>query len=122
MRISDWSSYVCSSDLPIPNGIQNYFRATPYELNLTATDGLKLLQDVDFNHVEGVYTNNDIIVSIFSNLNLGLPLPISWNIDMDSTIETGSVMFPNRQLNKVFYSGSSKERRVGKECVRKCRS
>src|SRR3546814_6112667 len=57
-----WTGYL------IPDGIQNYFRATPYELNLTATDGLKLLQDVDFNHVEGVYTNNDIIVSIFSNL------------------------------------------------------
>lgn len=63
----------------IPDGIQQYFKAAPFELNFTATDGLKLLSDIPYSHTE--LTGGRSIINYFRQIlfaNLGLPLPIRW--------------------------------------------
>lgn len=65
----------------VPDGVQQMFEATPYELNLTATDGLRMLDTIDYNHEDlagGKCLLNYFRQILFANENLGLPLPIRW--------------------------------------------
>lgn len=70
----------------IPDGIERRFAAYPYTIELNATDGLKLLETLPYTHNNlPAPTGGAIRIPLnyfrqilFSNLNLGLPLPIRW--------------------------------------------
>lgn len=75
-----WTGYLT------PDGIQEYYQSLPYDVELTATDGLKLLQGTTYvtNNwplPTGV-TNRSFISHIrdilFNSNQLGKPLPIHW--------------------------------------------
>src|SRR3546814_12617556 len=96
MRISDWSSDVCSSDLPVPP-------QTPEE------EGR--LQDLEIE-------NDDLVAALETELADGTPEAEAAN-DRLEAIE--------REVDEIEAGCSaidprSEERRVGKECVRTCRS
>src|SRR3546814_11570048 len=92
MRISDWSSDVCSSDLPSfnPNAVESGQRAS--HRNRAVTD-----------LIEPGSTLKPL--TVVAALEAGVVTP-------DTLIDTNPGWMPNR----------SEERRVGKECVSKCRS
>src|SRR3546814_4241173 len=94
MRISDWSSDVCSSDLP-----------------LFAEKARQLLTQDKVAAVFGCWTSvsRKSVLPVFKELNGLLFYP---------------VQYEGEELEKnVFYTGArSEERRVGKECVSTCRS
>src|SRR3546814_15656421 len=99
MRISDWSSDVCSSDLPglLPTPIPNSVRAALRDVTIDAGPGSPEI-DPDWGEpgltpVERVYAWNTFEVLAFSTGNPGQPV-----------------------------NARSEERRVGKECVSKCRA
>src|SRR3546814_11848171 len=113
MRISDWSSDVCSSDLPVgdddrPSGLN----APPRKMHETPR-----LRGVSFQESEiwgatqcGLYTNPDMLTMGGSRSFLGA----KWKI---SSTPTG-IASRRWGMSRV----RSEERRVGKECVRTCRS
>src|SRR3546814_20781602 len=93
MRISDWSSDVCSSDL-------NGFVCTA---NIDAVDG----------GVEIVAGNRKVLAARLSDARF------FWEQDQKKTLAQHA-----EKLAKITFHeklGRSDERRVGKECVRKCR-
>ena len=92
-----WTGYM------IPDGIKNPFRSAPYQLDLTATDGLRLLSDLDFNIIEGSYTVQQLIDTVFSEVNLNIPLPVIWNNSMKGYYD--SIEIKDRGINKKFYTG-----------------
>src|SRR3546814_16727525 len=101
MRISDWSSDVCSSDLI---GSKNVFANGALQLNATAFyykySGLQLSRIVARTSV------ND---TVDANI---------WGVELESVIRPD----PNWLINLSFsYLNRSEERRVGKECVSTCR-
>lgn len=75
-----WTGYL------VPDGIQEYYQALPYDIELTATDGLKLLQGTRYltnNWELPVGVSNRSFIShirdiLFMNSQLGKPLPIRW--------------------------------------------
>src|SRR3546814_14852827 len=96
MRISDWSSDVCSSDLGIGPGDEVV--VTPRSFIASASCAVSL----------GA-------VPVFADVD-----PVSQNITA-ATIER--VLTPRtRAIIAVHLAGRSEERRVGKECVSTCRS
>src|SRR3546814_13626548 len=100
MRISDWSSDVCSSDLESDGhwvaGAQ-YYRA----YGVVLEDGSLYRWGHDSGQVGG-----------------------SWGTGFTGDIWTGHALFPYKVLDGVTdaYAISSEERRVGKECVSTGRS
>lgn len=92
-----WTGYM------IPDGIKNPFKSAPYQLNLTATDGLMLLSDLDFNIVKGDYVVSEIIDTVFSELNLGIPLPTVWYNPMKGYYD--GIAIKDRPVNKKLYNG-----------------
>src|SRR3546814_18043350 len=95
MRISDWSSDVCSSDLLQAANVIKAIRASKYKV-----DGRIL-----------PVANADIPATIFCVADL-TPRLRQILIDFDANVTPD---------NQGFY-GRSEERRVGKECVSTCRS
>src|SRR3546814_13362329 len=93
MRISDWSSDVCSSDLYGPYGTEHMVAAA-----------------LDYFSVpERIYMEQ----AIFS-------VPASSSVQPHDITKGGLVYSDGRV--KVFAAERSEERRVGKECVSTCRS
>jgi len=65
----------------VPDGITQELRAFPYDVTITATDGLKLLDGLDYSHnnlTGGRCILNYYRQILFADSNLGLPLPIRW--------------------------------------------
>src|SRR3546814_19762819 len=100
MRISDWSSDVCSSDLGIANAASGGIRAQG-ELDITGGN-------TSFSDQSGVLRGDTLMLSLASLTNNGI-------IQSDGA---GSVTINGSLTN----NSRSEERRVGKECVRPCRS
>src|SRR3546814_6221573 len=95
MRISDWSSDVCSSDLKITTG-QIYWGAVPFVF-------IQILMVA--------------LVLIFPGM-------VTHFLDRGPKLDPAAVM-QQLELPTPDYGGDdsrSEERRVGKECVRTCRS
>src|SRR3546814_18344636 len=103
MRISDWSSDVCSSDLLAP------------DRHGSGTNAIALMAAAPF---EFAFGENSLALHRTTSgrraaivRRLGLSLDVDTPDDLDAAIAAGFSM-PNR----------SEERRGGKECVRTCRS
>src|SRR3546814_15672368 len=104
MRISDWSSDVCSSDLLIRKSWALNRQRRPEESVYLVTDGQV---------VEG----GDQLASDFLSLIIFRYIPnrtVPSEILRDESQAIAAVIF--KRLRR------SEERRVGKECVSKCRS
>src|SRR3546814_13806834 len=97
MRISDWSSDVCSSDLA-PDEAKVTLRLPLHE-NLKITAG----QFIDLTLANGVRRSYSI----------ANPPKLSNMVDVE---------FHIRQMPGGAFTDRSEERRVGKECVSTCRS
>src|SRR3546814_15691061 len=108
MRISDWSSDVCSSDLVPQNASYDL-----NDINRERINGQAVLQfrptDALTATVDYTYSRNTVETR---NSNVGV-----WfnHEDTSSAWTDGPIAGP------IFYS-RSEERRVGKECVSTCRS
>src|SRR3546814_20767078 len=99
MRISDWSSDVCSSDLcPDGKACERRIYCVKPLVRLLAQEG----RDIEMIHAGG-----------FQGAHLGRSLAARIT-DYSRNIRTAEIM--------AAHHGRSEERRVGKECVSKCRS
>src|SRR3546814_14411838 len=111
MRISDWSSDVCSSDLPVHRGgIYAALRVGVFQRIAEAAAGgddvgAELLADAGDEHLDRV----------------GIPVEI---LVVDVLDQLGSADHLALVVNEVGEQLvlRSEERRVGKECVSTCRS
>src|SRR3546814_17530894 len=104
MRISDWSSDVCSSDLDEPTGSAN--KQLPH--GTAAARNTRSSMNNAYKITEHKY---DMIVVGAGGAGLLAPFGLA-----QKGLRTACI-------NKVFPTRSrSHERRVGKECVRTCRS
>src|SRR3546814_14787602 len=102
MRISDWSSDVCSSDLAVGEG---HISSIAFrEAILTPRGGFDLAPEPPFatavNSIDDEATSTDGPVEVFRHVEANL---------------SGTVIFP-------LTPARSEERRVGEECVRTGRS
>lgn len=90
-----------------PDGIQNYYRPQPYDMNLSATDGLKIISDKDFIFIKNGSdpTVQDLIEAVVSDLNLGIDLPVVFDVDMESYSNGTIVNLPDKIINDKFYTG-----------------
>src|SRR3546814_17793175 len=95
MRISDWSSDVCSSDLSVP--------VMPFK-------------DIEVNFTERERAILAYLIRGDSNKEMARRLGIA-----DGTVKV-SVKRILRRINATNRTQRSEERRVGKECVSTCRS
>src|SRR3546814_18410575 len=103
MRISYWSSYVCSSDLN-PHA-KHWFSGAMLETTAFRNSSL-----------QGAYF---IVAARAIGLDVG-PMSGFDNARADATFFAGTSIQSN--FIATFGYGRSEERRVGKECVRTCRS
>src|SRR3546814_11694350 len=124
MRISDWSSDVCSSDLSQRVRITNYdtSKGAAAAARQALADGNKLI-------IGPLLSENVKIVSPIAR-NAGVPV-ITFSNDV-SVAGGGTYVLgysPAQSIDRVVYyahqravTPRSEERRVGKECVSTCRS
>lgn len=90
-----WAGYL------IPDGIQGALEASPTTLQLNATDGLSLLEEMTYSHnnLPGLTSTptrcpmNYLRQILFSTSNLGLPLPITWVNTLECTAFPGEDVF-----------------------------
>src|SRR3546814_13337491 len=118
MRISDWSSDVCSSDLILPIGglKEKLLAAVRGQLKsvLIPRDNVKDLAEIPENVKRGleivpVGTLDEVLENALTE-----PVsPIEWNPEAEGKAVVAS---PDKGDHR------SEERRVGKECVSPCRS
>src|SRR3546814_13538557 len=119
MRISDWSSDVCSSDL----AAQHADRPWPFFMNVP---GLKVVAPATATDAKGLLKSairDDDPVLMFEEINL-------WSkreevpVDEDFLIPIGKadIKRAGSDVTTVSIAGRSEARRVGKECVSTCRS
>jgi len=102
----------------IPDGIRRIFQAAPFELNMVATDGLMLLDNLRYTHnnlTGGRCILNYFRQILFSDNNLGLPLPIQWvnalknaNFPLEDDVFTGSLRWASRGEGFTDYNGNVK--------------
>lgn len=102
----------------IPDGIQRSFQSAPYEFNITATDGLMLLDGIDYSHDNlegGRCIINYFRRILFSPSNLGLSLPIYWvnelvndQFPLEEDVLSGSVRWSARGEGFTDYNGNYK--------------
>jgi hypothetical protein len=102
----------------IPDGIQRMFQSEPFDLVITATDGLMLLDTIPFannNLLGGRCIMNFFRLILFASENLGLALPIRWvntvkskfwNFEDD--VFTGSVQWSPFGEGFTDYNGNDK--------------
>src|SRR3546814_3323454 len=98
LRISDWSSDVCSSDL-----ISDDVNPDTITLNASTTTALASL---------------DLATNLSDSLSVAQKDPIGFSYGADGKGVTGGISFDD----SAGVDSRSEERRVGKECVRTCRS
>lgn len=111
-NIIKWSGFLDSA------GLQRPFQSAPYDLQLTATDGLMLLEGLDYTHAN--LTGGRVIINyfrqiLFATANLGLPLPIRWvntltnpEFPLQTDIFSGSVEWSPRGEGFTDYNGNYK--------------
>src|SRR3546814_18867615 len=97
MRISDWSSDVCSSDLLL----EKYREPCPEAMVESALDHARILQDHDFHEFKISVKASDPFLTVAAYQQLA-----------------GAIDCPLH----IGVTERSEERRVGKECVSTCRS
>src|SRR3546814_13063361 len=117
MRISDWSSDVCSSDLIKPS---DFYVEIPkqrvQQARLVAeTLGHDLYEKFPF--VEGMTPVTDDLTELVLNRTWRPQLAITGADGLPPLASAGNVLRPFTAVQL-----RSEERRVGKECVRKCRT
>src|SRR3546814_11379260 len=95
MRISDWSSDVCSSDLRL-------------RIKMTDVEAFELGENIALTPGKVVYQND-------------LMQLIQYAPATEEVHKRPLLTIPP-WINKYYILDSSEERRVGKECVRTCRS
>src|SRR3546814_20420414 len=100
MRISDWSSDVCSSDLVTPVDYRQGGPRSPFRVHATDRAG---------NYLSLVYFNSPGWAK--KQLKIGEPRVVS-----------GRMELYGQELQIVHPDYRSEERRVGKGCVSPCRS
>src|SRR3546814_11513413 len=109
MRISDWSSDVCSSDLNLAAFLSKYKDALQF-FNIVGTGIYQSAPDAPTNTAIGINAADETIKGI----------------ELDATVLVNSNLnfsFTGAYTNsKVDSLSRSEERRVGKECVSTCRS
>jgi len=111
----------------ISDGIQQTFQAAPFEINLTATDGLMLLDTIPYIHDNlsgGRSIINYLRMVLFSQNNLGLPLPIRWvntltndAFPLESDIFSGSVRWSPRGEGFTDYNPDKDQTPNRKSCL-----
>jgi len=102
----------------VADGIQQTFKAAPFEINLTATDGLASLDTTTYSHnnlTGGRNIINFFRRILFFDLNLGLPLPIRWCntivndfFNTEDDIFSGSMVWGDRGEGFTDYQGNRK--------------
>lgn len=102
----------------IPDGVQQLYHSTPFELNLVATDGLLLLEGIDYTHNNlqgGRCIVNYFRQILFASSNLGLNLPFIWVADLkneefplEPDALSGSVRWSARGEGFTDYNGNYK--------------
>lgn len=111
-----WSGFV------VPDGVQRLLKSEPFDLTITATDGLKLLENIDYvNYTEfDDPINTPTILNyirkiLFFSLNLNLPLPLRWvntlrnqAFPLEEDVFMGSVRWSVYGEGYVDYQGNSK--------------
>src|SRR3546814_14442536 len=94
MRISDWSSDVCSSDLK--------------------DNGVDVWAMTDHDEIRGIAEARAAAQA--------LSLPFVSGVEISTTWSNQTVHIVGLQIDETNTALRSEERRVGKECVRTCRS
>lgn len=101
-----------------PDGLQKNFQAPPYDVQLTAVDGLMILDGIDYTHNN--LTGGRVIINyfrqiLFATANLGLPLPIRWvntlineEYPLEDDVFSGSVEWSPRGEGFTDYNGNYK--------------
>src|SRR3546814_12979776 len=122
MRISDWSSDVCSSDLgcTAPQRDENQLHAAVVEL--VALEDAEIKYSTVQNWYPGNAEGKGGIYNFVTKRGLcqGKNSTVSW-----TQVETGSAItwkYPSCELAGENREGTSAERRVGKPCVSPCSS
>src|SRR3546814_15308400 len=110
MRIRDWISDVCSSDL-VKAGLGPHLALNVHD---------EVICDVP---------NEDLDEAIHTIYNVMNDDQLFYGVDLTASVDVGerwgdkmSVEEPTRILSSGRHAVRSEERRVGKECVRTCRS
>src|SRR3546814_5892029 len=124
MRISDWSSDVCSADLErqrLSWDLLDAFRGAAAQSGIPSVSDFNQGDNegcdyVEVNQRRGVRWS---AASAFLKPAAGRP-----NLRVMTGARVSRVVFQNRRAEGVAFrlEDSSEERRVGKECVRTCRS
>src|SRR3546814_20886960 len=118
MRISDWSSDVCSSDLIVKQNGAPLRLATPWKYGFKHVKAIVSFEFTD-QRPKGfweVIQGNEY--GFWANVNPEVPHP-RWSQARER------VLGLNEEVPTLLYNGyaeRSEERRVGKECVSTCRS
>jgi hypothetical protein len=109
--VLNWKGFV------IPDGIQQTFQSAPFDVNITATDGLMLLDGINYSHDNldgGRCPINYFRRILFSESNLGLMLPIRWVCSLTNPafpgedVFSGSVTWSPRGEGFTDYNGNYK--------------
>src|SRR3546814_15379853 len=120
MRISDWSSDVCSSDL-IDSTIVDNGGATSFVKGGTGT---VVLTGANSHTGATNLTNGTLRVSSIGDGGVASGLGASSAASSNLIVEGGTLQYTGASAtrDRGFTLVRSEERRVGKECVRTCRS
>src|SRR3546814_14197699 len=123
MRISDWSSDVCSSDLDLPGFA---LTGSSPEILVRVRDGEITIRPIAGTRPRGKTASEDetnrseLLADPKERAEHLMLLDLGRN-DVGRVAEAGSVRVTD-SYGIEFYSHRSEERRVGHECVSKCRS
>lgn len=113
----------------ITDGIQKQWASDPYELDLTATDGLMLLDGIDYSHNN--LTGGRCIINyfrqiLFASSNLGIQLPLKWVSSLkneafpfEQDALSGSVRWSPRGegFASIFFNSSGEASYKYKSCL-----
>src|SRR3546814_17230112 len=110
MRISDWSSDVCSSDLAEPEPLRTAALETPEPV----------VTQMPVRRTQ-IYVQAGAFTQVANAVRLRARLASLGNVQISKAL-VGADSFYRVRLGPMADVGSSEERRVGKECVSTCRS